>query len=147
MFFISERYVYSQVSRTAPTGEYLTPGSFMIRGKKNFLPSCQLQMGFGLMFKLDEDSVERHRGERRVAIAPTVDSESLSANSPDELEDEVDVGASESEEEGEEEEEEEGEGEIKQTSSDNDEQFPDVQANIFPLTLEVAKTIILWVSA
>lgn len=120
---------HHQVSRTAPTGEYLTPGSFMIRGKKNFLPSCQLQMGFGLMFKLDEDSVERHRGERRVAIAPTVDSESLSANSPDELEDEVDVGASESEE-GEEEEEEEGEGEIKQTSSDNDEQFPDVQVSL-----------------
>jgi hypothetical protein len=27
-----------QVSKTAPTGEYLPTGSFMIRGKKNFLP-------------------------------------------------------------------------------------------------------------
>lgn len=27
-----------QVSKTAPTGEYLTTGSFMIRGKKNYLP-------------------------------------------------------------------------------------------------------------
>jgi len=30
-------WVYaSQVSKTAPTGEYLTTGSFMIRGKKIF---------------------------------------------------------------------------------------------------------------
>ena len=27
-----------QVSKTAPTGEYLVTGSFMIRGKKNYLP-------------------------------------------------------------------------------------------------------------
>ncbi|MFH4974566.1 hypothetical protein AB6A40_001275 [Gnathostoma spinigerum] len=60
-------WVYQkQVSRTAPTGEYLTPGSFMIRGKKNYLPASQLQMGFGIMFKLDDDSVERHRNERRI---------------------------------------------------------------------------------
>jgi len=26
------------VSKTAPTGEYLPTGSFMIRGRKNFLP-------------------------------------------------------------------------------------------------------------
>ena len=29
---------YDQVSKTAPTGEYLPTGSFMIRGRKNFLP-------------------------------------------------------------------------------------------------------------
>ena len=27
-----------QVSKTAPTGEYLTVGSFMVSGMKNFLP-------------------------------------------------------------------------------------------------------------
>lgn len=27
-----------QVSKTAPTGEYLVTGSFMIRGRKNYLP-------------------------------------------------------------------------------------------------------------
>lgn len=48
-----------QVSKTAPTGEYLTTGSFMIRGKKNFLPPCQLAMGFSFLFKLEESSVER----------------------------------------------------------------------------------------
>jgi predicted ribosome quality control (RQC) complex YloA/Tae2 family protein len=55
-----------QVSKTAPTGEYLSTGSFMIRGKKNFLPPCHLILGLSFLFKLEESSVERHRGERRV---------------------------------------------------------------------------------
>lgn len=38
-------WVYrSQVSKTAPTGEYLTAGGFIIRGKKNFLPPWKLEM-------------------------------------------------------------------------------------------------------
>lgn len=61
-------WVYAnQVSKTAPTGEYLTTGSFMIRGKKNFLPPAQLVLGFGFMFKLDESSVAAHLGERSKA--------------------------------------------------------------------------------
>lgn len=56
----------NQVSKTAPTGEYLGTGSFMIRGKKNFLPPCHLILGMSFMFKLEESSVERHRGERKV---------------------------------------------------------------------------------
>ncbi|EDO27941.1 predicted protein, partial [Nematostella vectensis] len=40
------------VSKTAPTGEYLTTGSFMIRGKKNFLPPCHLIMGFSFLFRV-----------------------------------------------------------------------------------------------
>lgn len=52
----SAYWVYaSQVSKTAPTGEYLSTGSFMIRGKKNFLPPVQLQFGAGLLFLFDED--------------------------------------------------------------------------------------------
>jgi hypothetical protein len=43
-----------QVSKTAPTGEYLTVGSFMIRGKKRFLPVSQLEMGLGVMFRLGD---------------------------------------------------------------------------------------------
>ncbi|KAF9153182.1 hypothetical protein BG015_003930 [Linnemannia schmuckeri] len=54
-----------QVSKSAPTGEYLTTGSFMIRGKKNFLPPVQLVYGFGLLFKLDESSIGNHLHERR----------------------------------------------------------------------------------
>merc|ERR1712192_189675 len=55
-----------QVSKTAPSGEYLTVGSFMIRGKKNFLPPSQLTMGFAFLFRLEDDSVERHKDERKV---------------------------------------------------------------------------------
>lgn len=53
-------WVYAhQVSKTAPTGEYLTTGSFIIRGKKNFLPQSNLVMGFGFLFKLEDGSVDR----------------------------------------------------------------------------------------
>ncbi|XP_065371069.1 ribosome quality control complex subunit NEMF homolog [Calliphora vicina] len=55
-----------QVSKTAPTGEYLGTGSFMIRGKKNFLPSCHLIMGLSLLFKLEDSFIEKHRGERKI---------------------------------------------------------------------------------
>jgi len=55
-----------QVSKTAPTGEYLTVGSFMIRGRKNFLPPTSLEMGLGVLFRLGDDvSVARHANERR----------------------------------------------------------------------------------
>lgn len=40
----------------------------MIRGKKNYLPPSYLVYGFGLLFKLDEDSLERHKGERKVRV-------------------------------------------------------------------------------
>ncbi|CEG84016.1 hypothetical protein RMATCC62417_17873 [Rhizopus microsporus] len=57
----SAYWVYpDQVSKSAPTGEYLTTGSFMIRGKKNFLPPVQLVYGFGYLFKLDESSIGNH---------------------------------------------------------------------------------------
>ncbi|KAF8930285.1 hypothetical protein BGZ58_008346 [Dissophora ornata] len=54
-----------QVSKSAPTGEYLTTGSFMIRGKKNFLPPVQLVYGFGFLFKLDDSSIGNHLNERQ----------------------------------------------------------------------------------
>ena len=56
----------NQVSKTAPSGEYLTVGSFMVRGKKNYLPPSQLEMGLAVLFRLgDEDSIARHKNERR----------------------------------------------------------------------------------
>ncbi len=61
----SAYWVYpDQVSKTAPSGEYLTTGSMMIRGRKNFLPSQPLVMGIGWLFKLEEGSVASHLGER-----------------------------------------------------------------------------------
>ena len=45
-----------QVSKSAPSGEYLPTGSFMVRGTKNFLPPHPLVMGFALLFKLVSQS-------------------------------------------------------------------------------------------
>ena len=60
-------WVYSnQVSKTAPTGLYLSVGSFMIRGKKNFLHPSKLEMSIVLLYKLDEGSVANHVGERSI---------------------------------------------------------------------------------
>ena len=56
---------HHQVSKTAPTGEYLTTGSFMIRGKKNFLPPSYLILGFGFLFRLDETCIGKHLNERK----------------------------------------------------------------------------------
>ncbi|KAF8401267.1 hypothetical protein HHK36_012200 [Tetracentron sinense] len=83
-----------QVSKTAPTGEYLTVGSFMIRGKKNFLPPHPLVMGFGMLFRLDESSLGSHLNERRVrgeeeGINDIEESESLKENSDFESEREI----------------------------------------------------------
>uniref|UniRef100_A0A2P2I4N3 Nuclear export mediator factor NEMF n=1 Tax=Hirondellea gigas TaxID=1518452 RepID=A0A2P2I4N3_9CRUS len=55
----------NQVSKSAPTGEYLTTGAFMVRGKKNFLPPSHLVYGFGFLFRLEESSISRHEGERK----------------------------------------------------------------------------------
>lgn len=61
----SSWWVYpNQVSKSAPTGEYLTSGAFIIRGKKNYLPISNLVLGFGFLFRLGEESIERRKSER-----------------------------------------------------------------------------------
>ncbi|PRP86190.1 nuclear export mediator factor Nemf-like [Planoprotostelium fungivorum] len=60
---------HHQVSKSAPSGEYLTTGSFMIRGKKNFLPPSPLIMGLGFMFKLHESCLAKHLHERSAAAS------------------------------------------------------------------------------
>nr|POE93625.1 ribosome quality control complex subunit 2 [Quercus suber] len=49
-----------QVSKTAPNGEYLTTGGFVIKGKKNFLPPAQLLLGFAVLFQISEESKANH---------------------------------------------------------------------------------------
>jgi predicted ribosome quality control (RQC) complex YloA/Tae2 family protein len=62
-------WVYAdQVSKTAPSGMFLGTGSFMIRGKKNFLRPHKLEMGFALLFQLGEESLAHHIGERGANI-------------------------------------------------------------------------------
>ena len=57
-----------QVSKTAPTGEYLTTGGFMVRGKKNFLPHAQLLLGFAVLFQISEESKARHVKHRLLDV-------------------------------------------------------------------------------
>ncbi|XP_076234474.1 nuclear export mediator factor NEMF homolog Clbn [Calliopsis andreniformis] len=87
---------HDQVSKTAPTGEYLTTGAFMIRGKKNYLPPSQLIMGLGFLFRLEESSIERHKDERKVKV---LDDESEHAESVTEEDREIElIGDSEDDE-------------------------------------------------
>lgn len=79
--FLTFNYVtiltLGKVSKTAPTGEFLPTGSFMIYGKKNFLSPMPLEMGFGIMFRLDDGSVTRHAGERKDRSAICDETESV----------------------------------------------------------------------
>lgn len=68
------------MSKTAPTGEYLTTGSFMIRGKKNFLPPSHLILGLSFLFRLEDGSVERHKGERKVIAGNEDEVSSINEN-------------------------------------------------------------------
>lgn len=116
----------SQVSKTAPTGEYLTTGSFMIRGKKNYLPPCHLVMGLGFLFKLEDGSVLRHKDERRIRGG---DEEVL-----EEIKEEVEVEIlDESDEDAEKTAEPEVKGQDLESESDSDDgepHFPDTQIKI-----------------
>ncbi|KAF2821814.1 hypothetical protein CC86DRAFT_410893 [Ophiobolus disseminans] len=53
-----------QVSKTGQTGEFLPPGMFNIKGKKEFLPPAQLIVGLAVMFEISEASKARHNKHR-----------------------------------------------------------------------------------
>ena len=54
-----------QVSKTPPSGMFIATGSFIIRGKRNFIQPRSLTLGFTLMFALNEESLANHIGERK----------------------------------------------------------------------------------
>ncbi|KAK6182203.1 hypothetical protein SNE40_009935 [Patella caerulea] len=140
-------YVYhEQVSKTAPSGEYLTTGSFMIRGKKNYLPPSYLIFGFTLLFKLEEGSVERHRGERKVrtledddaisVVDSVADSETQDIDDTETADGEEDSSSSEEDGEKEEENKEEKaiaieeEKEEESSSEEEESSFPDTSISL-----------------
>lgn len=60
------------VTKTGQTGEFLPPGVFNIKGKKEFLPPAQLIVGLGVMFEISEDSKARHHKHRvQGGLVPT----------------------------------------------------------------------------
>jgi predicted ribosome quality control (RQC) complex YloA/Tae2 family protein len=48
-----------QVSKTAPAGEFLAKGSFMIRGTKNYLKKMELKVSIGVKFEKDKEDKDR----------------------------------------------------------------------------------------
>lgn len=122
---------HHQVSKTAPTGQYLTPGAFMIRGKKNYLPPSYLIMGFGFLYKLDDESIERHRGERKVRVT---EDETEASTEPPEEGPELEMSDESDSEKG----SVKGDGDADSTK-DNGELFPDTVVKL-PHELETATT-------
>lgn len=53
-----------QITKIAATGEYLSPGNFVIKGSKNFLPPAQLLLGFAILFHISDESKARHHKHR-----------------------------------------------------------------------------------
>ena len=53
-----------QISKVTSTGEYLRPGHFTVTGQKNFLLPAHLLLGFGVMFRISEESKARHAKQR-----------------------------------------------------------------------------------
>ena len=61
----------NQVSKTPQTGEFVTPGAFIIRGKRNILPLEPLVLGLGIVFvsapkSNDEDPIEDSSDESEI---------------------------------------------------------------------------------
>eukprot|EP00955_Chlamydomonas_euryale_P020472 217069-Chlamydomonas_euryale.AAC.1 len=67
----------------------------MVRGRKNFLPPQPLVFGFGFMFKLDDDSIARHLGERTPRTVGVDDKEAQPSG--DEDDDDGDDGSGDAE--------------------------------------------------
>lgn len=115
-----------QVSKTAPTGEYLTTGGFMIRGKKNFLPPAQLLLGFGVMFRISEESKARHLkhrlGNGEVGGMKETKAEPVAADDGDD--DFPDAGRDEDEDD-----DFPDAGAQNATDGEDDDDFPDAQGN------------------
>ena len=64
------------VSKTTANGDFLSPGNFHVKVEKRFLPPAQLLLGFGLMFKISEESKARHHKHRINDDAPEQSNES-----------------------------------------------------------------------
>ncbi|KAH9422128.1 hypothetical protein DERP_002422 [Dermatophagoides pteronyssinus] len=84
-------WVYSnQVQKTAPTGQYLSVGSFMIRGKKNYIPLQNLVLGFGILFRIDEQSLENRRNIEQKKSPMTNNNQAKENTKDDDGDDDID---------------------------------------------------------
>jgi predicted ribosome quality control (RQC) complex YloA/Tae2 family protein len=104
------------VSKVAPTGEYLAAGSFNIKAKKNYLPPAQLLLGFGVLFQISEESKARHYKNRLGETATT-------ATPPAEQ----DVAEELAQEQADDDEEDDEFPDAGKDADDDDDDFPDAQ--------------------
>ena len=58
-----------QVSKTTESGEYVGKGSFIIRGKKNYMTQPKLELGMGLLFKLKGNPNFQLEGNEEIEYA------------------------------------------------------------------------------
>ncbi|KAF4554538.1 Ribosome quality control complex subunit 2-like protein [Elsinoe fawcettii] len=111
-----------QVSKTAPTGEYLTTGGFMVRGKKNFLPPAQLLLGFAVLFQISEESKPRHKKHRVEDPGPEANDQSnKSAVEHEDMDDDFPDARNGAEDD--------GKPDQGKVDSDDDDDFPDAKAD------------------
>ena len=74
----------SQVSKTPESGEFVPTGSFIIRGRKNMLTPTKLELGYTILFMMDEESMKNHTNERKVRSLMNEDSDSEDELPPEE---------------------------------------------------------------
>ncbi|RYH14201.1 DUF814 domain-containing protein [archaeon] len=63
-----------QVSKQDNTSFTVPIGMFVVNGKKHFLPPMPLEMGFGIMFRLDDESAKRHSTDRKMRVYDELES-------------------------------------------------------------------------
>ena len=133
-------YVHaSQVSRTAPTGMFLQTGSFMIRGKKNFITRMPMVMGLGVLFRLEDECIAGHKGERRIRGGEEEDGEDIRDDAKDGKKEKKETEGKE-DEEGEEEEADGGEDEEdEKADGEPDDDFDVTSAMVKGLSLHGRK--------
>ena len=68
-----------QVSKTLSGGHVLPPGNFTVSGEKNYLPPAPLLLGFGVLFRVGEESKAKHTKHRIYEGSGNAVSEGVSA--------------------------------------------------------------------
>lgn len=115
---------YDQVGKADATGDYLPPGVFEVKGKKNYLPPAQLVLGYGVLWMVDEEGRKRH-GRHRMENVQSEAAEGEQQGEEDDREKGEIISGEKAEEQEVEDEEEDVEEEEEEES--DDEEFPDAQ--------------------
>lgn len=115
---------YDQVGKADATGDYLPPGVFEVKGKKNYLPPAQLVLGYGVLWMVDEEGRKRH-GRHRMENVQSEVAEGEQQGEEDDREKGEIISGEKAEEQEVEDEEEDVEEEEEEES--DDEEFPDAQ--------------------